>query len=125
MKKLKEVFFVLATLVNYTILGVFKMTLEAIVGKTLVGDRKLTMVGRLNHLVVQGTNVTAYYWLLTGRFKEAGVIYAVSWLFDSTQYYPEILGALSKILDLRGLIKVLDKSPLAKVFFVVGDPGQS
>lgn len=118
MKKLKEIAFILATLVNYTFFGVFKMTLEAILGRTLVGGRKLTIVGRLNHLVVQGTNLTAYYWVLTGRFKDGAMIYGVSWLLDSIQYYPEILGALSKILDLRKIIKILDRSPLTRVFFV-------
>jgi hypothetical protein len=99
------------------------MTVEAIFGVTATGKR-LTVLGRVNHLIVQGANVTAYWWALHGRFRDAGLIYAVSWLFDSIQYYPEILVSLGKIVGGRfeiqavRLKKWLDGHKLAGLFFV-------
>jgi hypothetical protein len=122
-KKFREILFLLATFLNYTILGAFKMTIEAIFGVTASGKR-LTVIGRINHFIVQGTNVTAYWWVLNGRFKDAGLIYAVSWAFDSIQYYPEILVSLGKIVGggfekrAERLKKWLDSHKLAGFFFV-------
>lgn len=121
--KFREILFLLATFLNYTILGAFKMTVEAIFGVTASG-KQLTLVGRVNHLIVQATNVTAYWWALQGRFRDAGIIYAVSWTFDSIQYYPEILVSLGKIVGGRFEIKAmslkrwLDSHKLAGFFFV-------
>lgn len=118
MKKLREVFFLLGTFLNYTIIGALKMTVEAVLGVTISG-RKLTMLGRINHLIVQGTNVTAYWWALHGRFRDAGMIYAVSWLFDSFQYYPEIFSSVGRIIGLDKLIPRLDRLGLSRIFFLL------
>lgn len=80
--------------------GAIKMIGEAATGKTL-GGKELTPIGRINHLLVQGTNVLAYYLAINGDFTEAGISYVSSWALYGAQYNPETIGALGKLAEKR------------------------
>lgn len=121
-----ELWRLLAILSNYTFIGPIKMTIEAIRGRTSSGDT-LTLVGRINHVIIQSANVLAYVMFFRGSIHFAGRLYAFSWLMDSIQYYPEILGGLGRLAVALGIksfgayckqLKIfLDTKGLKKVFF--------
>lgn len=121
-----ELWQLLTILSNYTFIGPIKMTIEAIRGRTSSGDR-LTFVGRINHVIIQFTNVLAYVVFFRGSIHFAGRLYTFSWLMDSIQYYPEILGGLGRLVTALGLKSAgvyfkqlkafLDAKGLRKVFF--------
>lgn len=107
-------------------IGTFKQTQEAIKGVTWDG-KKLTPVGRLNHVVVQGLFMYAWQQGLQGDFETSGAAYAASWAFDIVQYYPNTISGLISLAEKYGkpgvteklskLKSVLDKSILSKAFF--------
>ncbi len=78
------------------------MTAEAFRGVTISGE-VLTVFGRINHLIIQSTNVMAYILFFRGSIQAAGWLYAFSWLVDSIQYYPEILGSLGRLCGSIGM----------------------
>jgi hypothetical protein len=122
----REVFTLLAIFANYTFLGPVKMTIEAIRGRTFSGET-LTLFGRMNHMIIQTTNVISYILFFQGRFQIAGWIFAFSWLDDSIQYYREILGSIGKLCGSLGMIRVsraiattitwIDRQGTRKLFF--------
>src|SRR3989338_1097833 len=107
-------------------LGFVKMNIEAATGTTFVGQ-KLTPLGRINHVIIQGLNAYAHYLPFDEGFGPAFKAYAASWAVDSVQYYPEIISALSALAKrgkmptvaagLGKLEKILDKTQVRKLFF--------
>lgn len=123
----KPVQFLGSTAFNYVGLpGAIKMMGEAYRG-TLTTGQRLTPLGRMNHVLIQGTNLLAYGLAIQGRFKEAGISYAASWAVDAVQYYPEILKALRELAASRGLTgideslrqigEVADRTGVGSLFF--------
>ena len=87
-KAMEETFRLLVIFANYTFVGPIKMSVEAARGVTFSGEM-LTPFGRINHIVIQSTNVAAYILFFNGSFRIAGWSYAFSWLLIH-QYYPEL-----------------------------------
>lgn len=125
----------LSTGANYLgVPGAIKMVGEAVKGQTVSGER-LTPLGRINHLLIQGTNALAYYSAFNGEFSRAGVAYSASWILDGVQYYPKILQALGELAGKYNLEKtgrffqlvntVLDRANLRKLFFKEETPDES
>lgn len=125
-KAMEEIFRLLAIFANYTFVGPIKMSMEAVRGVTFSGEM-LTPFGRINHIVIQSTNVAAYILFFNGSFRIAGWCYAFSWLVDSIQYYPEILGSIGRLCGSLGVMRIshaivtttswLDRKGIRKLFF--------
>lgn len=125
-KAMEETFRLLVIFANYTFVGPLKMSVEAARGITFSGEM-LTPFGRINHIVIQSTNVAAYILFFNGSFRIAGWSYAFSWLVDSIQYYPEIFGSIGRLCGSIGMMRIsraiattktwLDRQGIRKLFF--------
>lgn len=102
------------------------MTIEAVRGVAFSGEM-LTLFGRINHIIIQGFNVAAYFLFFKGSLQIAGWCYAFSWLVDSIQYYPEIFGSIGRLCGSIRIMRIsraiattktwLDRQGIRKLFF--------
>ncbi len=106
--------------------GTVKMGIEAGAGQTADG-KKLKVLGRINHLVIQGLFLAAWRLGWQGDYESAGTAYTASWIADGIQYYPEIITSLVDWANKKGktgiaakldkIRSALDKAGVRDLFF--------
>jgi hypothetical protein len=95
--------------------GPIKMLSEAGVGKTING-RKLTPLGRINHVIIQSLFFESLRLLKDGNYGEASAAYVLSWLFDLLQYASEIVQSHNNLPENSTRRKAIEKLSTLKTF---------